>query len=204
MIAQGVPVPDAYRRAGYSGGDDARWDLRRSAEVDLRVNWLLQDRIRADTAARQRGEKKIVDARLRLIREFERVAYSSIGDLVQWDRKPVHGKDGSVEGFRDELVVTPSARLGRGTMATIRSVTTKSGALKIDFHEKVNAMNSLAKILGMGVEPVAPNVTVNNLNVGDASAFDSARRLAFLLANLDAQPEPKTIDAQPTKPATKG
>ena len=23
MIAEGVPVPDAYRRAGYGGGDDA-------------------------------------------------------------------------------------------------------------------------------------------------------------------------------------
>jgi hypothetical protein len=70
MVASGVPVKDAYRRANYSGGDDARWDLRRSADVDLRVNWLLEERIRRDTERRHRSEKKIDDIRMRTLREL--------------------------------------------------------------------------------------------------------------------------------------
>jgi len=57
-IANGIPTPEAYRRAGYSGGDDSRWDLRRSADVDARVNWLLADRVRRDTERRHKSEKK--------------------------------------------------------------------------------------------------------------------------------------------------
>jgi len=161
--------------------------------------------VRASTKARERSETKIEDARLRLIREFDRVAYSSTGDVVAWDRKPVIGQDGSVEGFTDELTATPSARLPRGTMAAITSVTTKSGTPKIDLHDKINAMNSLAKILGMTVDaaPVQQSLTVNTINVGDVHALEVARRVAFLLGTAGASIKLKTIEHEPAKPAPK-
>lgn len=184
-----VPVPEAYRQAGYTGGDVSRHELRRSADVDARISWLLADRVKQDTAARHRGEKKIVDARLRLVREFERVAYSSVGDVVQWDRKPVLGEDGSVQGYADTVTATPSRNLGAGKMAAIKSVTTKSGALKIDFHDKISAMNGLAKVLGMTPEAATvQQVTVNQVNLGDVNALEAARRLAFIMGRAAASP----------------
>jgi len=208
FVANGVPVPEAYRRAGYSGGDDARWDLRRAADVDLRVNWLLGERIRADAIARQRSEKEIVDARLRLVREFERIAYSSLGDVVAWDRKAIIDLDGSVQGFTDELVATPSHKLSRDAMAAVKSVKTKAGKIQIDMHDKLNAMNALAKVLGMvqDVAPLPSSVTVNQVNVGDVPALEVARRVAFMLASAGQAMTPQvgrggsvTVDATATE-----
>lgn len=163
---------------------------------------MLADRVRAQTETRQRGEKKIVDARLRLMREFERVAYSSLGDVVAWDRKPVLADDGSVQGYADELVTTPSRRLGPDKMAAIKSVTTKAGNLKIEYHDKLNAMNGLAKILGMTVDASpAPSVTVNTINIGEEKALEVARRLAFLLGN--AAPAGPLIEGEAVKTGDK-
>lgn len=188
LVADMVPVRDAYDQAGYKGNEFSRSQLRRAPDVDARIKWLLEDRVNQNTAARHRGEKKIVDARLRLLREFERVAYSSVGDVVQWDRKPILGEDGSVQGFADTVTATPSRKLGAGKMAAIRSVTTKSGALKIDFHDKINAMNGLAKILGMTPEAaLVQSVTVNQVNIGDTNALEAARRLAFIMGQAVSQ-----------------
>lgn len=206
LVADMVPVKVAYERCGYAGGDQARTQLRCDLEVDARVKWLLANRVRVMTEASVRGEKKIVDSRLRLVREFERIAYSSLGDVVAWDRTPILGPDGSIEGFADELTATPSKHLPRSTMAAIKSVTTKAGNLKIDMHDKLNAMNGLAKILGMTLDaaPVAQSVTVNQINVGATPALELARRVAFLLGQAGASSEPATIEHQPTKPAPKG
>ena len=57
--------------------------------------------VEADTRARHRTEEKIADARLRLIREFERIAYSDTRDVVQWDLEPELDQDGNVVGFKD-------------------------------------------------------------------------------------------------------
>ena len=62
-VAAGVPVKDAYVRAGYKGSDVSRYELRRCADIDARVNWLLAKRIEDDTRARHKAEKQIPDAR---------------------------------------------------------------------------------------------------------------------------------------------
>ena len=131
--------------------------------------------------------------------------YSTIGDVVAWDRKAILGPDGTVEGFRDEITPVPSAHPARGTMTAIRSVTTKSGALKIDMHAKKNAMAGLAKILGMTVDatPVQQSLTVNTINVRDVQALEVARRVAFLLSSVETAAAPVAIDARAEKPAPK-
>ena len=45
LVASGVPVADAHKRAGFKGAIDAARDMRRSDDVQARVNWLLADRI---------------------------------------------------------------------------------------------------------------------------------------------------------------
>src|ERR1700722_2195068 len=129
-VARGVSVSRAYLNAGYRGGDRERWELRNAPQVVARINWLLQDRVKTDTQLRHRTEKQIDDLRTRVLRELERVAFADARDLVQWDRKAVLAEDGTVVGFRDELIPTPSHLLTVGQAAAVKSITTKSGALK--------------------------------------------------------------------------
>jgi hypothetical protein len=185
-IVQGHRLAPAYEIAGFEGKSSRLpWQLRHKPVVDARVSWLLAQRIEADTRARHRNEKPIADARLRLIRELEKVAYSDVRDLVAWDKEPIFDADGAVTGYRDCMTVTPSHRLKSGVAATIKSVTTKSGALKFDVHDKLNALMQLGKILGLYTDAASAgattNVQVNQVNVGSDNALEAVRRLAFAI-----------------------
>jgi hypothetical protein len=96
----------------------------------------------------------------------------------------VHDAEGNVTGFEDVLVSTPSHKLNRDAAATVKSVTTKSGNLKLDVHDKIAALNSLAKITGMLADATPANLTVNQLNVSQSpdTALELARKLAFAIA----------------------
>ena len=187
-IAQGHRLGPAYEIAGFEGKSPRLpWQLRHKPFIEARVNWLLEQRIEADTRARHPKEKKIADLKSRLIRELERIAFSDPRDIVQWERVPVLDTEGVVLGWRDEVIATPSRLLGAEQAAQVRSVTTKSGALKIETHDKLAALDKLARILGAYQEPPTPpasSVTVNQMNVGSGSlnALEAVRRLAFALA----------------------
>jgi Terminase small subunit len=185
LVAKGMKPADAYRQAGYSGKDDARRDLRAAPDVDARITWLIEKRIEDDTRARHKADTPIADSRARLIRELERLAFADPRDLVQWRRQPILDDEGYETGqFQDVMTVTPSDRLTADQAASIRSVTTKSGALKFDIHDKVAALEKLAKVLGIyqDAAPVSQSLTVNQLNFNGDNALEAARRLAFALA----------------------
>jgi hypothetical protein len=83
------------------------------------------------------------------------------------------------------MTVTPSHRLKPGVAATVKSVTTKSGALKFDVHDKLNALMQLGKILGLYTDAASAtattNVQVNQVNIGGNNALEAVRRLAFAI-----------------------
>ena len=185
MVAQGVPVIDAHARAGYKGNAMSRHNLRRAPDVDQRVTRLLEQRIETDTKRGHASGKPIADLKTRVVRELERLAFSDAREIVQWQRVPVLDADGNASGFRDEITPTPSHNLKASAAAAVKGVTTKSGSLKIEIHDKLAALAQLAKILGLSQDVApAPSVTVNqlNLNNGPGTALEAARRLAFALA----------------------
>jgi hypothetical protein len=198
---QGVPVPISYQRAGYKGGEVCRSQLRRSPDVEVRISWLLAQRVEADTRARHRADEKITDARLRAIRELERIAYADVRDVVQWDCEPVLDTDGNVTGFKDTMKVTPSHLLTHEQTAQIKSVTMKSGTLKFETYDKLAALAQLAKILGVAPEPQPQTVSSATLNVqqvnlgGPDSALESLRRLAFAIERI-GQERDRATNAQ--------
>jgi hypothetical protein len=175
-VASGVPV---------TGNKTTRSHLRHDPQVDARVTWLLADRIRADTAVRHRREKPLADLRERVVRELERVAFADFRNVVQWERRPVVDAEGNVVRFEDAMVPTPSRLLSADAAAAVRGVTSKSGTLRIELADKLQALDKLGRMLGL-FQDVAPaaNVTVNqlNLNNGPETALEAARRLAFALA----------------------
>jgi hypothetical protein len=198
-IVHGHRLGAAYEIAGFTGKSPRLpWQLRHKPCIEARVTWLLTQRIEADTKARHQADEKIEDARLRLIREFERVAYSDARDLAQWDRRPRLDNEGNLVEFVDELQVTPSRLLTRDAGALVRSVTTKSGTIKIETHDKLQAIDKLARILGVYQEPPASAapVTVNQVNIGSNNALEAVKRLAFAIAKAQHSQalEPPTIE----------
>jgi hypothetical protein len=188
-IVQGHRLGPAYEMAGFTGKSPRlAWELRHKPCIDARITWLLAQRIEADTRAHHRADQIIIDARLRLIRELERIAYSDVRDVVQWDREAELDRDGNVIGFKDTMKVTPSRRLTRCQAAQVKSVTTKSGSLKIEVHDKLGAIAQLAKILGVAPEPQPQTTNNTQVNVGQVNvgkqdnALETMRRIAFAIA----------------------
>lgn len=186
-IVQGRRLGPAYELAGFAGKSPRLpWQLRHKPAVDARINRLLEKRIEEDTRARHKAERKIPETRERVIRELERMAFNDVRDLVAWDKRAVLDEEGQVIGFEDIMVVKPSRLMTPDQAAGVRSVTTKSGALKFEMHDKLGALEKLAKVLGLYQEPAAPtpvqSVTLNQINFNNDNALEAARRLAFALA----------------------
>ena len=186
-IMQGNRLGPAYEIAGFSGKSSRLpWQLRHRPHIDARINWLLAKRIKDDTKARHKGEKKISDTRERVIRELERLAFTDARDLVQWSREPKFDDEGHVIGFVDVMRVTPSHLMTKDQAASVRSISTKSGTLKFETHDKLAALDKLARALGIYQEPAAPasvsqSVTLNQISFNGDNSLEAARRLAFAL-----------------------
>ena len=207
-VAKGAKLEAAYRQAGYKGNDRSRQELRADPDVDDRIKWLLRERIRADAEIRAAATKREGDARARLIKELEAVAYVDPGDLMQWDTKPVFNAEGEVVGSEDTLSLTPSKFLTKAQRSAVkmvqRTVRKDGTTVRIDTNGKLEALALLAKVLGIvAVEP-SGSTTINNTQVnvttGEGTALDAARRLAFALekaARALPQPMEKAIAAGP-------
>lgn len=199
-VARGDKLQDAYRLAGYRGNPRSQRHLRAQPDVSNRISWLLNKRIEDDTAARHKRERRVPQRQERVLREFERLAFSDIRDLIQWDKRPMLDEDGQVTGFQDELVMRPSRLLTGDQAAAVRSVSMRNGSVRLNPHDKLGALRELAKLLNMFPKdepaPVLQAVTVNQVNVGETPALEAARRLAFALAKLGQQ-APLVIDHAP-------
>lgn len=189
-IANGTDVETAYREAGYKGGERSRQSLRYAPDVKARIRWILEERIRAGAAARAKSAGKEIDARLRLIRELEAIAYVDPGDLAQWDRVPRFDATGALVGYDDVLVLTPSHLLTKAQRSAVKSVSRtvkKDGTtVRLDTNGKQEALGLLAKILGVVQADSSTTTTINATQVnvttgGETNALEAARRLAFAL-----------------------
>ena len=112
-------------------------------------------------------------------------------------RKRVHNADEIMSEIvakrlvEDVIVPKPSHKLNASKAAAVKSVTTKSGSLKIELHDKLAALEKLGRMVGLFQEAApAANVTVNQLNVRNdpEPALEAARRLAFALAAAQKPP----------------
>jgi hypothetical protein len=206
LIAQGMNAKEAFEEAGFEGkSPGARYNVRHHPEIEARVDWLVSQRVSAQAAASApRYEKKKLGAKDRAIRELERIAYADARQLIQWEPMPVVLPDGSIE-IRNVMKVVPSDKLSADAAASVKGVMVKAGNIQIEQHDKLKALDQLARMQRLYPEPEplpppppANQVTVNQVNVGERSALDVARRVAFMLGALRAAGcDPTTIDVEP-------
>ncbi len=109
-------------------------------------------------AQRKRSERTAITADM-VVREYTKLAFASIADVVSWDRGGVY--------------VRPSAELAPEVLASVAAVKIKRRRetdaegrawdveeIEVKLHDKQRALDSLAKHLGMF--PKAPLIEVND------------------------------------------
>jgi hypothetical protein len=195
-VANGMKVTEAYKLVGFGGGDRARWEVRNAPEVMARIEWLLNDRVQRHSAREFRPEKKETDLRLRVLKRLERIAFGDVRGVATWDRKAKLSTKCDVVGIFDELTIMPSHKLTHDAAATVKSVFTKSGELRVELHDPQPALEKLCKALGIYADAAPPPAPTNSLtlNIGGEAAIEHVRRVAFLLAA--AENSASTLAAQ--------
>jgi hypothetical protein len=138
-----------------------------------------------------RRQKKFDDLQLAALEELKRIAFLDVREVAQWNREPTFSSDGELIGIEEQLRVTPSAQLSPAAAASIKGVFAKAGGVRVELHDKQQALINILRITGAFKDDKPPPspVTVNQLNVGGSTALDATRRIGFMLAALAAAGE---------------
>lgn len=192
LIAKGTKIADAYREAGYKGKDEARRALRAQRDIDSRIMFLLDRRIVDDAKARHKRDKPTLDRKSRILAELEALAFSDLRDVIQWTTEPTFDDDGNQTGFKPKATLTPSHLLTPAQAASIKRVFFKAGELNVEWQDKSQALEKLAKIEGLFTD--GPSILNDNrsqtvINVGADNAREAIKRLAFALAKAKEHQE---------------
>ncbi|MFY0682604.1 MAG: terminase small subunit [Thalassovita sp.] len=99
----------------------------------------------------------------RVLQELARIGFSDIRNAVAWGGKALEDKE-EERGFPVEL--RPSGEIDEDTAAAISEVSLTGQGVKIKMHDKLNALDKLARHLGMlngsgAKDAEAPALTIN-------------------------------------------
>ncbi|MDT2024554.1 terminase small subunit [Methylocella sp. CPCC 101449] len=186
-IAKGASQREAYKSAGYEAGADTVVDAAASrllsdVKVKLRIAELLEVAAQAAGATAER-----------IAAELSKIAFSDIRKAVQWGKSPVDQTSDNADpnGLRIYPVeLVPSETIDENTAAAVSEVSLTQTGIKIKMHDKMAALNSLAKYRGMFIEKHeltgkdgGPIEAVGWSNMSLPEKRDFARRFAFLLSD---------------------
>jgi hypothetical protein len=200
-VSNGSKLIAAYEIAGFSGRSRASASiLRWRPDVDSRIRWLAKQRVERETRAFARRRKLRGDLLDRATQELAAIALFDLGEVLNWERRPVVNDAGEVTGYATQFQVKDSAKLTAPQRAAIKAVFSKSGELRVELADKLTALATLIKTLTRKDVPTASSITINQQNVGEVSALDAARKVAFLLAASRAQALPVAVtNAMPVR-----
>lgn len=128
--------------------------------------WATNPAVRAEIERRQAEVAKKYDVTFeRVVRELAAIAFTPFGDLAEW------GPDGVTLKAKDKL----SDEALRSVAEVSETVTEKGGSLKIRQHDKIAALEKLAKHVGLFKDtPASATVVVIDPYAGSARPKDGA------------------------------
>ena len=142
-LAQGKAANEAYALAGYKANDGNASRLKGNERISARVQEVGRAAERAEVSLE------------RTLRELAAIAFSNITKAVTWGPS-VQVREEKDEGGQRVKVVTsavslvPRDKLDENTAAAIAAVSQSStGTLSIKMHDKLAALITLGKHLGM-------------------------------------------------------
>lgn len=135
-------------RAGYSAktASETGWENLRKPQI-----------VSAIQEAKAKREKRTNITQDMVLAEFAKIGFSDIRKAVRWGGVPEAQEDGSLV-YPVELVA--SEDIDHDTAAAIGEVSLTASGVKIKMHDKLNALEKIARHLGM-FSGEGPNVTVN-------------------------------------------
>jgi hypothetical protein len=202
-IVEGAKLLDAYERAGFTGRSHANaWQLRHKPHVKARVEFLLNERVKASAHKFAKRKKTSGDLLDRAMKELEAIAFVDIREVIDWRRQAVTNGDGEVTEITEDVQVRDAASIPASAAKAIKGVFLKSGKLRVEMHDKRQALVDIVKALSGSDAALQGNtINVQQINVGAHDALEAAKRVSFLLAAARSrEPAVKTIDVTPDKP----
>lgn len=176
-LATGKSATEAYRLAGYEG------DRRNAAR--LATNDDIADRVEELLRAGARRAEVTVE---QVVREYARLGFSDIRRAVDWrsvvSETGEEDEDGiPISRTMNEVALVGSDEIDRDTARAIAEISqTKEGALKVKFHDKKGALDSIARHLGMFVD--RHEIRTGSLDEVTDDALDERVRMAAEAAGL--------------------
>jgi phage terminase small subunit len=135
-LAKGKSQSEAYQIAGYTPNEGNAFRLTQKEVVKRRLEELLE-----------RMQERAVVSVDRLAKEYARIGYGDITDVLSFNGKRVKLKD--------------SAQLGPDITAAISEVRQTKDGIVIKMHNKVAALDALARHKGMFKENIDLKITVS-------------------------------------------
>ncbi len=186
-IAKGASQREAYRAAGFEG-DDRSMDANAARLIAVdKVAARVQE---IQAAAAKRAEITIE----RTLLELAKIGFADIRKAVRWGEGiAVKDAEGN-EAISNGVAMLDSAEIDDDTAAAIAKVAQTRDGIRIEFHDKLGALEKIGKHLGMF--PAKVEVSGKDggpIETRELSPLEAARRLAFAwekgLRALEGKPE---------------
>lgn len=148
-VANGVPVADAYVKAGFKPNDGNARTLRAKQAVNTRIQAILSEREHIHTKA---IEKAIEDTGIsigRVLTELAKIGFADIRKAVKWgEGVAVLDADGNMQ-ISNGVALVGSEQVDDATAGAIAEVSQTKDGLKIKMHDKRGALVDIGRHLGM-------------------------------------------------------
>lgn len=195
-IVRGSTQQDAYEIAGFSRHQGNASIMGNRPDVKARVKELEAQKANIEERAVAIAAKKLSISKERVLKEFARVAFSDISDVIEFSG--------------NEIMLKDMGRMSKRTLAAISEVAVNaSGSIKVKMHPKLDALDKLARYLGLyKPEGTGNNTVINNIDV-DINDVGNAReiflgRIAGIAARLNAGRSADVHDGSASRAAPVG
>lgn len=157
-LAKGVGVSRAYVLAGYEKNDGNASRLKGDEKVQARVMTLLE-------AGAARAEVTVE----RVVAEMAKLGFSDIRRVMRWSGNATQMDEAAAEDSGEvsiiganQIILFDSDQIDEDTAAAISEIKqTKDGQLTVKMGNKLEALNSLARTLGMFKDKLEHSGTVD-------------------------------------------
>lgn len=152
---------------------------------------LLSHVIIADAIAAKRAKlaEKFEVTRDQVLREYAKIGFSDIRRAITWGNTVRTIQDG-VETTSHGVSLLASEDIDQDTAAAIAEISETKDGLKLKFHDKRAALDSLSKILGFNAPTEISGPNGGPIEVSDVNQQDAVRLIAFAFAKALAVKEP--------------